>query len=105
MIRAPACRIAIEAAGLGDIHLTTDDRLDPGLLRRVIKPDRPEEIAVIGNRHGRHFVLRGGFRKSVVVAGTVEETETGMKMQMNEVRHKKDSTATRCFCASCAFCG
>ncbi len=43
------------------IGLATDDRLDPGLFRRLVKLDRAKEVAVVGHRHGRHLVFSSLF--------------------------------------------
>jgi hypothetical protein len=42
---------------------------------------------MVRDRDGGHFVFGGSLSQSVVVAGAVQQTEPGMQMQMNEIRH------------------
>src|SRR5438477_12154289 len=77
----PARRIPIEPIRFRHVHLAADDRLHPGLVRRFIKSNRAEKVSMIGNGHRRHFVLRGGFRESVVIARAIEQTEAGMQVK------------------------
>ncbi len=62
VVRPARCGIAIEVARLRDIHLAADDRLDSGLLGRVIKADRAEQISMVGDRDSRLIsqILSGG---------------------------------------------
>ena len=88
VMRAAAGRIAIEAVGFRDIHFAADDRLHAFFRERVIKADRTEQIAVIGNGNRRHFVFGSGLGERVVVARPVKQAETGMQVKMNEIIHR-----------------
>src|SRR5262249_8024625 len=87
VIRPSACGITIMPAGFSDIHFATDDRFDAGFLCGFIKADRAEEVAMIRYGNCGHFVFCCGLCKSVVIAGAIEKTETGVKVEMNECRH------------------
>ena len=63
--------------------------LTPALRRGFIEADRAEQIAMIGDGNGRHFVFRSCLGERVMIAGAVEQAETGMQMKMNEVRHRR----------------
>ena len=45
------------------VGLATDDRLDPGFGRFLIKFDRAVKISVIGDRHRRHLEFRRLFHQ------------------------------------------
>ncbi len=92
MIRTAAGGIAIEAAGLRNIHFAADDGFDAGLLRGFIEANCAEQISMIGDGDCRHFVFRSGLRQRVVIARAVEKAESGMKMQMDKVRHRFSET-------------
>ena len=55
------------------VGFAADDRLDPGVLRRLIKLDRAVEISVIGNGHRRHPKFPRFFHQLVHPDGTVEK--------------------------------
>ncbi len=42
------------AAAARDVELASEDRLDLGLLRRLVQRDRPEHVAVVGDGDGLH---------------------------------------------------
>ncbi len=70
--------------GLADIELTPENRLDPLLLGRVEEVHRPEDIAVIGHRHGLLpdlLHMRGEF---IDVARAIEQGVVGMQMQVGK---------------------
>src|SRR6516164_5684550 len=87
MVWPAAGWIAVMPAGLGDVHFAADDRLDARLLCRLIKSDRTKQVAVIGDRHRRHFVFGRSLRERVVVAGAIKKTESGMQVKMYKGRH------------------
>ena len=66
----PAGRAVKTALG-GDINLTADNRLYPGILSFTIKLYCPEHIAVVGNGQGRHLVEVRGLDKFLDLAGAV----------------------------------
>ena len=49
----------IQTALGSDVSFTADNRLDPGGLGLGIKFNGPKHIPMVGNSHGRHFVLVG----------------------------------------------
>ena len=50
--------VAIAQGLWRDVSLATDDRLNAGPFRGLVKLDRPVEIAVISNRNRRHSEFR-----------------------------------------------
>ena len=67
-----------------EIHLAADDRLDPGLLRRLVKLDGPEHVAMIGHRHRRHAVADGLLHQVLDADRTVEQRILRVEMEMYE---------------------
>jgi hypothetical protein len=59
------------------------------VMRFVIKIDRAEEIAVIGHRHRRHFLLGDDLHQLFDIARAVEQRIIGMAMEVNKgaIRH------------------
>ena len=49
---------AVEAAARGDVRLAAEDGLDALVLGDFLKLDRAEDVAVVGQGHGRHVVAR-----------------------------------------------
>ena len=84
MMRAAAGGIAIEPAGFRDVHLAANDRLDTVLGRGFVESDCAKKIPMIGHSHRRHFVFGSSPGQRVVIAGSIEKTETRMQMEMNE---------------------
>ncbi len=76
----------IKSASTRHIRLAADNRLDPRLGRLFVELDRPEHIAVIGDREGGHFVLAGQLDYIVEPAGTVEERILAVGVEMDEIR-------------------
>ena len=80
---------AIEAAARRDIRLATDDRLESVLACAVVKFDRAEHHAVIGQRDAGHAFIGAAAAQRVDPAGTVEERVLAVNVEMNErrIRH------------------
>jgi hypothetical protein len=74
----------VETRAVRDVHLAADDRLDAHRLHRVVELDRPEHVAVIGDRARRHPELRDFLRELVGTAGAVEERIFCVEMEVNE---------------------
>ena len=66
------------------VGLDTDDRLDPGLRRRLIKFNRAVQVAVIGNRDRRHPHFGRLFHQLLHPHRAVEKRILGVEMEMNE---------------------
>jgi hypothetical protein len=85
MIR-PACRgCVVQTRRFGNVHFAADDRLHTGFGRRFVKADGAKQIAVIGDRDGRHAALRGFFSEGFVTARPIEKAVAGMQMKMDEL--------------------
>ena len=67
-----------------DVELAAEDRLDAGLLGRVVEVDRAEEVAVIRERDGRELQLLGLVDQLLELGGTVEQAVLGMNVQVDE---------------------
>ena len=61
-----------------------DDRLDPGLGRRLVKFNRAMQIAVIGNRDRRHRHFGRFFHQLLHPHRAIEKRILGVEVQMNE---------------------
>jgi hypothetical protein len=77
----------IGPAARGDVDLTAEDGLDSALARLVVKGDGREQIAVFGDRDGRHLQLGHAIEQLAHPAGAVEERELRVQVQMNELAH------------------
>ena len=76
----------LETAVGQQIHFTTDNRFDPLGRHRLIKFEGPEEIAVIGHCHCRHFHLMNFVGEGINRTRPIEKTVIGVDMQMDEIR-------------------
>jgi hypothetical protein len=76
---------AVEAAALGDIDFATDDGLDVALAGFVEKIGGSEEVAVVRDGHRGHFLSRSLVEELGSFAGSIEETEIGVHVKMNEL--------------------
>ena len=68
-----------------DIHLTADNRLDPGRPRFLVKLDRAKKISVIGDGQGRHPERNSLLKESIDRVRAVQQTILGVTMEMDEV--------------------
>ena len=83
-----AGRAALVAAIAGrDVDLAAEDRLDAALARRVVKDDRREHVAVLGDGERRHLELLRLIEQLVDAAGAVEQRELGVQVKVDEVMH------------------
>ena len=66
------------------VSLHADDRLDPGLGRRLVKFNRAMQVAVIGNRDRRHRHFGRLLHQLLHSHRPVEERILGVQVEMNE---------------------
>jgi hypothetical protein len=76
---------AVVAAALGDIHFAADDGLNVALAGLIEEIGGGEEIAVVGNGHGRHLLPGSFIEKLARFASSVEQTEIRMNVKVNEL--------------------
>src|SRR5579863_6128205 len=69
---------------LGNVHLATDDRMNPLRLRGVVEADRAEEVAMIGHGDSGHFLLCDDFHELIDFARAVEQRIIGVVVEVNE---------------------
>ena len=86
---------AVVPAALGDVDFAAEDRLDVALAGFVEEIGSREKIAVVGDGHGRHLLARRFVEQLGSFAGTVEQAEIGVHVQMYELglSHELDSKA------------
>ncbi len=88
--RVPVGRIAMRVfaavmpAALGHIHFAADDRLHAARLRRLVKRLRSKQVAVIGDRNGRHLAPRRLIHDLFEVASSIQQAIVCVQMQVNE---------------------
>jgi hypothetical protein len=70
-----------------DVHLASDDGLDPAFPRLVVKDDRREHVAVLGDSERRHLQFHRTVEQFLDPARAVQQRVLRMKMQMNEISH------------------
>ena len=58
--------------------------LMPASLAVQVEVDRPEQVAVVGNGHGRHLHLPGGVKQVLEPDGPVQQAVLGVQMEMDE---------------------
>ena len=75
-LRAPIAR--------RDVDLAAENRVDAPLARLVVKDDRREHVAVLGDRERRHLQLDRAVEQLLDAAGAVEERVLRVQMQMDE---------------------
>ena len=68
----------------GHVNLAADDRFHPGALRLLIKFNHAKQIAVIGDRHGRHLEFRGFFHQLLHSDTSIQQRIFGVQMKVNE---------------------
>src|SRR5436305_15201575 len=68
----------------GDVGLSTDYLFDPRLLGALVKIDRSKKIAVIGDRHRRHFHFHRLIHQLSHPHRAIEERVFGVQMEVNE---------------------
>src|SRR5690242_620645 len=77
---------AVVTAAFRNIDFTADDGLDVTLARFIKEIRSGEEIAVVGDGHGRHLLARGFVKKLGSFARTIEKAEIGVDVEMNKLR-------------------
>ena len=76
-LRAPVAR--------RDVDLAAENRVDAALARLIVKDDRREHVAVLGDRERRHLQLDRAVEQLLDPAGAVEERILGVQVQVDEV--------------------
>src|SRR5207244_4102241 len=79
---------AVEPALGGHVGLAADDRLDAGGGGLLVELDGAEQVAVVGDGHGRHAEGLRFLDQGVNLVGPVEETILSMNVEVDELgRH------------------
>ena len=76
----------MDRLALGNIDLTTDDRLNVSLAGFVEEIRRSKKVAVVGNGHGGHFLARRFIQQFGGLTSSVEQAVIRMNVKMNELR-------------------
>ena len=84
MVVVALARLAVMAAAGGHIDLAAQQGLDARGLGLLVKIQHPEEGAVIGNGHRRHFQIRGPFQKIGNTHRAVQQAISGVHVQVDE---------------------
>ena len=77
---------AVVAAALGDVDFAADDGLDIALAGFIEEIGGGEEVAVVGDGHGGHFLARSFVEKLGGFARAIEKTEISVDVQVNKLR-------------------
>src|SRR5262249_10671307 len=88
-------QLAVETGPRGDVELAAEDRMDPVPAGRFVELDRPEEVAVVGERHRRHAQLAGAREERIDLDRTVEERVLAVEVQVDEGPRAPAPTPTR----------
>ena len=88
--------LLLQLAVVGDVDLAADDRLDPRALGVLEELNRPGHRAVVGERDGRHFELRGPLHEVGNAAGSVQDRVLRVDVEVDEggVWHRGVDTVT-----------
>ncbi len=84
VVRRPG--LLVEAAARRDVDLAAEDGLDAAGLGLLEKLDGAEDVAVVGDGHGRHVVPDGRLDQVRHLQGAVEDAVLGMVVEVNERR-------------------
>ena len=76
--------LLFEARTGGHVNFAADDGLDACIHRGLVELDRAEEHAVIGDGQGGEAQFAGALHEPVEAAGTVEQRELRVEMEMDE---------------------
>jgi hypothetical protein len=71
---------------LDEVGLAAEDRVDARLARLGVELDRPEEVAVVGERQAPHAVPRGLAEQRVDADRAVEQREVAVDVEVGECR-------------------
>src|SRR5262249_6358333 len=87
--RLEICRASIMSASTRYIGFDTNNRLDPLLLHLVIERESAIEIAMVGDRNGRHIQLGCAFRKRSNLDCTIQQAIIRVQVKMYKlfIRH------------------
>ena len=80
---AHRCRPICDRTGR-HVSFATNDRLDAGARRFLVKFDRAEEISVIGDGDRRHLEFLRFFHQLLHPHRTIQERILGVQVEMNE---------------------
>jgi len=75
---------AFRAGTGGHVHLAAHDGPDPGLLRRPVEGEGPEQVAVVRQGDGAHVPVGGGPDQTVHAGRPVEEREVAVDVEVDE---------------------
>jgi hypothetical protein len=70
--------VAFRAFAGCQVGFATDNRFDPAIDRLLVKLDRAEHVAMVGDGHRRHPALLGVVEQRHQLVGAVEQTVLGM---------------------------
>ena len=82
----PGLLSPFEAAALGNVDFTADDRLDVALGGLIEEIGSGKEVAMVGDGHSGHFLPGGFVEKFGSFARAVKKTVIGVNVQVNELR-------------------
>ena len=74
----------VEARNRRDIRFVAENRFDADVERFLVKFERAVEVAVVGEREGRHFQLFGSREQRFELSDAVEKRVMRMRVQVNE---------------------
>src|SRR2546430_10775587 len=80
---APRCRPILVRPG-SNVGFATNDRFHPGVMRFLVKFNRPKQIAMIRDRYGRHFEFSGLFHQLFHPDTSIQQRVFSMQMKVNE---------------------
>ncbi len=77
--------LAVPPVPGGHVHLAADNRLDAGGLGGGVELNCPEQVAVVGDRHGGHVHPLAGLDEVLHPTRAVEQRVLGVHVQMYEI--------------------
>src|SRR5579884_1615223 len=76
---------------LADVEFAADDRLDSGVLGRVVEGNCTKNVAMVGHRDRGLTQLGHAFDQPIYVAGAVQKRVIGVEMEVGKLRHSGGS--------------